>query len=247
MIDLSSLGGTTDSGNNDAANNDTGNNDDAGNDGDASNSCSGTHILCENFDDDGGWDSSVWKEQKQYATMAVVTDDFRSAPGSLRITADAAAAHGVLLGTFPVPVQHFTCSVWLRISNFKTGYLIDVSPVILYDITDPNFVDYEILLQGYNGNGSLDLLTETQDAAVESAQSLNVSVIDGAWHQLFVTLHLDWPPTATMAIDNPGKGITRAITPPASISSISFEIGLPNAGTAGAWTANFDDAVCDPM
>ncbi len=222
---------------------------DAGNDGSASAFCSGTHLLCESFDnEDGGWSSS-WTEQKQYATMAVVTDDFRSPPGSLRITSTAPAAHGVLLGTFATSALNFTCAVSLRITNFKNGYYVYVSPVILDDNGDPNFVDYEIVLRGYSGVGSFDELSDTLDADVENVQSPIGTVIDGQWHRLFITLHLSAPATAAIAIDDITTGKTRSITPPSAISGVSFAIGLPNAGTAGGdggWTANFDNAVCDP-
>ncbi len=210
--------------------------------------CSGNHILCETFDD-GGWAAS-WIMQSNQSTMDVVTDDFVSPPGSLRITAGVSDAHGILLGTFPSPVTDFVCSVSVRVAGFPDGYYSRVSPVVLYDINDPSLEDYEITFMGYNQNGYLDEHVESAGDAgwIDDSQTLPYTVVDGAWHRLTLTVHLGAPPTAEIHLDgNSGVGATKPLTPPASVSGVAFAIGISSSGSGGGWVAHFDDAVCDAL
>ena len=208
--------------------------------------CSGAHILCEDFDEDGGWASS-WVVQSNAATMEIAHDDFVSPPASLRIVAGAADARGVLLGTFPSAPTDFTCSVSMRVENFPSGYDSRIAPIFLYDIADPSLVDYELAFRGYDQTGSVDEHVETADGGWnDNDRALPYTVVDGAWHRVSIAVHLGASPKATLSLDgHAGVGASVALTPPSPVSGVAVGIGVSYAGSSGGWTAHFDDAVCD--
>ena len=209
--------------------------------------CSGAHILCETFDEDGGSWASSWVVQSTAATVTVTQDEFVSPPASLRIAATASDARGILLWTFPSSPTDFTCSVSLRVENFPSGYDSRFAPIFLYDIGDPSLADYELAFRGYDQSGSLDEHVETADGGWnDNDQALPYTVVDGAWHRVTIAVHLGASPKATLSLDgNAGVGASVALTPPASVSGLAFGIGVSYAGSSDGWTAYFDDAVCD--
>jgi hypothetical protein len=215
---------------------------DGGGGGDAF--CSGTHLLCEDFDD-GGWASSFVKQQSPSTTMTVENDYSVSPPYSLRVVANNSDAVGVLIGTFPSPPPTaFTCSVSVRIENYPSIYELRVSPVVLHDFTDPTLSDYEITYYEYGQNGSLDEHVGTSDGgSVDQKQGLGLSIEDDAWHEIKMTIQLAAPSSVTMEIAS--AGATKTLTPPATISTVSFAIGVQYSGTSSGWTAHFDNAKCD--
>ena len=209
--------------------------------------CTGTHLLCEDFDEDGGAWSDALKPQANNVTLTVVTNEFTSSPASLRIRPLSANASGGLIATFPTPLPtDFTCALSLRVESFPGGAIMQAAEVSIAT-SDPNVALYNVFLQADTGNTQLYEFEQVVDGGgVNSLKALPLAVLDGAWHRMTLTMHVASSPSATMDFGG-NNSATKTLTPPSPITGFNFAIGIGFTNAASTWTAYFDDAVCDAL
>lgn len=210
--------------------------------------CDGVHLVCENFDEDGGAWSSKLQPVMNGATLAVGTDDFVSSPASLRIASDGGNnTAGYLLATLPQPLPNdFECKLAVRVEGIPSGKLVQTANIGLYS-TDPNVSTYSLFFQGDPLSGQLYEFELMADGGLnESPKALPYSVVDGKWHNVAIAVHLGAPATAQMTLDD-GLVTTRSISPPSTITGASFTIGIQYSNSLAGWTARIDDAFCNAL
>lgn len=209
--------------------------------------CTGTHLLCEDFDDDSGSWSDAVQPTANNVTLTVVTNDSTSKPASLRIVPLGAGASGGLVGVFPTPPPtDFTCALSMRIEGFPPGAIMQAAQLAV-STSDPNVIIYDVFFQADTQNAQLYEYENLIDGGgINSQKSLPFSILDGAWHRLTLTMHVASSPNAVMDLGG-NSGATKTITPPSPITGFQFNIGIGFTNAAPNWTAYFDDAVCDAL